>query len=140
MKLKVKCVHKDARLPVYGHKGDAGLDIFSVNNCILEPGRVLPVPTGIKIALPKDYVGLIWDKSGISLKGVHCLAGVVDCGYRGEIKVVMINLGNKPFIIDKGMKIAQLLVQPVQKVEIVELDGLDNTTRGENGFGSTGKY
>jgi dUTP pyrophosphatase len=67
MELKVKRVHKDARLPVYGHKGDAGLDIFSVNNCILEPGRAFPVPTGIKIALPKGYVGLIWDKSGISL-------------------------------------------------------------------------
>jgi len=140
MELKVKRIHKDARLPIYGHKGDAGLDIFSVNNCILEPGRAFPVPTGIKIALPKDYVGLIWDKSGISLNGVHRLAGVVDCGYRGEIKVVMINLGDTPFVIDKGMKIAQLLVQPVQKVEIVEVDGLDNTIRGENGFGSTGKY
>jgi len=140
MELKVKRVHKDARLPIYGHKGDAGLDIFSVNNCILEPGRAFPVPTGIKIAIHKGYVGLIWDKSGISLKGVHRLAGVVDSGYRGEIKVVMINLGDKPFMVDKGMKIAQLLVQPVQKVEIVEVDGLDNTTRGENGFGSTGKY
>ncbi len=140
MELKVKRVHKDARLPVYGHKGDAGLDIFSVNKCILEPSRAFPVPTGVKIAIPKGYVGLIWDKSGISLSGVHRLAGVVDSGYRGEVKVVMINLGDKPFVIDKGMKIAQLLVQPIQKVEVADVDGLDNTTRGEKGFGSTGKY
>jgi dUTP pyrophosphatase len=106
----------------------------------LEPGRAFPVPTGIKIAIPKGYVGLIWDKSGISLSGVHRLAGVVDSGYRGEVKVVMINLGDKPFVIDKGMKIAQLLVQPIQKVEVADVDGLDNTIRGEKGFGSTGKY
>ena len=140
MKLKVKRIHEDAKLPLYQHKGDAGLDIFSSVDCILEKGEVKPIPSGIKVAIPKGYVGLIWDKSGISLKGVHRLAGVVDSGYRGEVRVVMVNLGDEPFVIEKGMKIAQLLIQPVSEVEVVEAEELEDTSRGEEGFGSTGKY
>ena len=98
------------------------------------------MPTGIQIAVPAGHVGLVWDKSGISLKGVHRLAGVVDAGYRGEVQVVMINLGAAPFAVRKGMKIAQLLVQPVAAVEVVECEALDDTSRGEGGFGSTGLY
>ena len=140
MELKVTRFHKDAKLPQYGHKGDAGLDVFSVIDVVLEPMQALPVPTGVKIAIPEGHVGLIWDKSGISLNGIHCLAGVIDSGYRGEVKKVMINLSRKPFVIAKGMKIAQMLVQPVIKMEVVESDELAETVRGEGGFGSTGKY
>jgi len=140
MKLKVKRIHPEAKLPVYGHPGDAGLDLFSVVDRDLAPGEVFAVPTGIQIAVPAGHAGLVWDKSGISLKGVHRLAGVVDAGYRGEVQVVMINLGTAPFPVRKGMKIAQLLVQPVAAVEIVEADSLDDTSRGEGGFGSTGLY
>ena len=96
--------------------------------------------TGIKMAVPQGYVGLVWDKSGISLKGVHRLAGVVDSGYRGEVKVVMINLSDTPFVVEKGMKIAQMLIQPVENVDVTEVDELEDSTRGEDGFGSTGKY
>jgi len=92
------------------------------------------------VAVPAGHVGLVWDKSGISLKSVHRLAGVVDSGYRGEVQVVMINLGAVPFAVRKGMKIAQMLVQPVAAVEVVESDSLDGTSRGEGGFGSTGLY
>ena len=140
MKLKVKRIHEDAKLPLYQHKGDAGLDIFSSIDCVLEKGEVKPVSSGIKVAIPEGYVGLIWDKSGISLKGVHRLAGVVDSGYRGEVKVVMVNLGDEPFVIEKGMKIAQILIQPINEVEVVEVEELEETSRGEEGFGSTGKY
>ena len=140
MKLKVKRIHEDAKLPLYQHKGDAGLDVFSSIDCVLEKGEVKPISSGIKVAIPEGYVGLIWDKSGISIKGVHRLAGVVDSGYRGEVKVVMVNLGDEPFVIDKGMKIAQLLIQPINKVKIVEVEELEETSRGEEGFGSTGKY
>ena len=140
MKLKVKRIHEDAKLPIYKHKGDAGLDVFSSIDCVLEKGEVKPIPLGIKVAIPEGYVGLIWDKSGISLKGVHRLAGVVDSGYRGEIKVVMVNLGAEPFIIEKRMRIAQLLIQPVNEVEVIEVEELEETSRGEEGFGSTGKY
>ena len=140
MELKVKRIHPDAKLPVYGHPGDAGLDLFSVADRELAPGEVFAVPTGVQIAVPPGHVGLVWDKSGISLKGVHRLAGVIDAGYRGEIQVVMINLGGTPFAIRKGMKIAQMLVQPVTSVTVVESDALDDTSRGEGGFGSTGLY
>lgn len=140
MELKVKKVQMDAKLPQYGHTGDAGLDLFSSIDFVLEKGQVEAIPSGIKVAIPDGYVGLIWDKSGVSLKGVHRLAGVIDSGYRGEVKVVMINLSDKPFAIDKGMKIAQMLVQPITLVRVVEAEDLDNTSRGEGGFGSTGEF
>jgi dUTP pyrophosphatase len=140
MELKVKRIHPDARLPLYGHPGDAGLDLFAVAPVDLEPGRAEAVPTGIQMAVPKGYVGLIWDKSGISLAGIHRLAGVVDAGYRGEVKVVLINLGRESFRVEKGMKIAQILVQPVSEMQVRETRELDATRRGEGGFGSTGRF
>ncbi|MBE0711207.1 MAG: dUTP diphosphatase [Candidatus Aminicenantes bacterium] len=140
MVLRVKRIHPEAKLPVYGHPGDAGVDLFSVVDRELAPGEVFAVPTGIQVAVPAGYVGLVWDKSGISLKGMHRLAGVVDSGYRGEVQVVMINLAAAPFSVRKGMKIAQMLVQPVAAVEVVESDSLDDTSRGQGGFGSTGLY
>ena len=140
MELRVKRIHPEAKLPVYGHPGDAGLDLFSVVDRELGPGEVFAVPTGIQVAIPAGHVGLVWDKSGISLQGVHRLAGVVDSGYRGEVQVVMINLGAVPFALRKGMKIAQMLVQPVAAVEVVQSGSLDGTSRGEGGFGSTGLY
>jgi len=140
MKLRVKKIHPEARLPVYQHAGDAGLDLFSVVDDVLGAGEVKAIPTGIKMAIPEGCVGLVWDKSGISLQGVHRLAGVVDAGYRGEVRVVMANLGREPFIVKKGMKIAQMLIQPVAAPEVIEADDLDETSRGEGGFGSTGRF
>ena len=140
MELRVKRIYPEAKLPVYGHPGDAGLDLFSVVDRELRPGEVFAVPTGIQVAVPAGHVGLVWDKSGISLQGVHRLTGVVDSGYRGEVQVVMINLGAAPFAIKKGMKIAQMLVQPVAAVSVIECEALDGTPRGQGGFGSTGLY
>jgi dUTP pyrophosphatase len=140
MELRVRRIHPEAKLPVYGHPGDAGLDLFSVVDRAVAPGEAFAVPTGIQVAIPVGSVGLIWDKSGLSLKRVHRLAGVVDAGYRGEVQVVMINLSPDPFDIRKGMKIAQMLIQPVAAVRVVESDNLDDTSRGDGGFGSTGLY
>ena len=140
MQLKVMRIRDGAKLPRRAHPGDAGLDLFAEAGRVLEPGRPVPVPTGIRMAIPEGHVGLIWDKSGISLSGVHRLAGVVDSGYRGEVKVVMINLGPEPFVIDPGMKIAQILIQPVLSLHVTESDDLDSTRRGEGGFGSTGRF
>ena len=140
MKLAVKRIHPEAKLPVRGHPGDAGLDLFAVEDGLLAPGEIRPISTGIQIAVPAGHVGLIWDKSGISLQGVHRLAGVVDAGYRGEVRVVLANLGRESFEIRKGMKIAQMLVQSVAAPEVVETDELDATSRGEDGFGSTGRF
>lgn len=138
--LKVKRIHNDAKLPSYGHKGDAGLDLFTSVNAVIETGQILSVPTGIKVAIPEGHVGLIWDKSGVSLRGVHRLAGVIDSGYRGEIKVVLVNLGHQAYSLEKGMKIAQLIIQPVNTVTVMEVRNLGDTPRGEGGFGSTGEY
>jgi dUTP pyrophosphatase len=138
--LKVQRISGDSKLPTYGHPGDAGLDLFSVEDIALEAGQAGPVPTGIKIAVPEGNVGLVWDKSGISLKGVHRLAGVIDSTYRGEVKVILINLGSETFHISRGMKVAQLLIQPVVSVRVIETENLDITSRGENGFGSTGLF
>lgn len=140
MKIRVQKIHHQAKLPSYSHKGDAGLDLFCSEDKVVERGEVKALPTGIKMAIPPGYVGLIWDKSGISLKGIHRLAGVIDSGYRGEVKVVMINLGGEKFRVKKGMKIAQIIIQPMNTVEVVEEEELDDSSRGERGFGSTGEY
>ena len=142
MKLRVKKIVAEARLPIYQHPGDAGMDLFAAEEVKLGPGEAKAVPTGIRMAIPEGYVGLIWDKSGISLQGVHRLAGVVDAGYRGEVKVVMINLEKAPYVFKPGQKVAQMLIQPVQAVEIVDVaEGeLDETARGAGGFGSTGHF
>lgn len=140
MEIKIKKITPEAKAPAYAHPGDAGMDLFSCADMSLAPGETKPVPTGIQMAIPQGYVGLVWDKSGISLKGVHRLAGVVDAGYRGEVRVVMVNLGTEPFEIKPGMKIAQMLIQPVEAPTIVESDTLDDTSRGAGGFGSTGLF
>jgi len=140
MKIMVKKLIPEARMPAYQHEGDAGMDLFSCVELSIKPGETVPVPTGIQMAIPFGYVGLIWDKSGLALRGVHRLAGVVDAGYRGEVKVVLTNLGPEPFAVTKGMKIAQMLIQPVESPVILEVEELEPTTRGEGGFGSTGLY
>ncbi len=140
MKLKVKRIHPQAKLPAYAHPGDAGFDLFSCVDLVLGPGEVKAVPTGIQMAIPLGFVGLVWDKSGISLKAVHRLAGVVDAGYRGEVQVVLVNLGREPYPVKAGMKVAQMLIQPVHAVEIEDAAELEDTSRGEGGFGSTGLY
>jgi dUTP pyrophosphatase len=140
MKLKIKRVHPEAKLPAYAHRGDAGFDLFACVDHDLAPGEVKAVSTGIQMAIPEGFVGLVWDKSGISLKGVHRLAGVVDAGYMVEVQVVLVNLSREPYAVRKGMKIGQMLIQPVHSVEIEDAAELDDTTRGEGGFGSTGLF
>ena len=140
MDIRIKKINQDAKIPVYAHAGDAGMDLFSCVDMVIGPGETMPVQTGIRMAIPAGYVGLVWDKSGISLKGVHRLAGVVDAGYRGEVRVVMANVGRELFIVKAGMKIAQMLIQPVEAPTIIEADELDDTSRGDGGFGSTGLF
>jgi dUTP pyrophosphatase len=140
MRIKVKKMSPESKLPLYQHPGDAGLDLFSAVDDVIAAGEVKAIPTGIKMAIPEGFVGLIWDKSGLSLRGVHRLAGVVDAGYRGEVRVVLANLSREPFAIQRGMKIAQMLIQPVATVEVVEAEELGGTSRGEGGFGSSGRF
>lgn len=139
VKIKVKKLRPDAILPHYNHEGDAGMDLYAVEDVILWPNEPVAVPTGLSIELPKGYVSLIWDKSGFALKeGIKTMAGVIESNYRGEYKVVLINTTAQYYYIDKGDKIAQLLIQPVMRAEIEEVQELSETTRGAGGFGSTG--
>jgi dUTP pyrophosphatase len=125
--------------PCYAHAGDAGFDLRAGCELVIPAGGRVMAPTGIRMAIPPGYVGLVWDRSGLAAKhGIHCLAGVIDSGYRGEVKVVMQNLGSEPFTLERGMRIAQMLIQPVAKAELVRVDNLEDSSRGEGGFGSTG--
>jgi len=137
--LKVKRLG-DAKLPTYHHEGDAGLDLYSAEEVTLLPGKKIGVKTGAAVAIPDGYVGLIWDKSGISMKyGLKTLGGVIDSGYRGEVIVGMVNLGDEPHTFEKGDKVAQMIIQKKESVSIEEVDELDDTDRGDKGFGSSGK-
>ncbi|MDD5342285.1 MAG: dUTP diphosphatase [Patescibacteria group bacterium] len=140
LSVKIKRLNSEARLPEYAFPGDAGLDLFSCENYTIKPSERRTFPVGIALELPNGYVGLVWDKSGLaSKKGIHCLSGVLDSGYRGELMIVLLNTGENPQEIKKGDKIAQLLVQPVEQAKIVEVEKLSDTERGQGGFGSTGR-
>lgn len=140
MKVKIKKIHPAAVIPRYAHPGDAGLDLFTVKSLELEPRERKSVPLGLAVEIPDGYVGLIWDKSGLSHKyGIKSFGGVVDSGYRGEIHIGVINLSDKFFSFEKGHKIGQLLIQKIERIEFEEADKLADSSRGGDGFGSTGK-
>lgn len=140
MQLKVKKLYEDSKLPVKGHPGDAGLDLFTRESVVLAPGEQKRILTGVAVEIPEGYVGLIWDKSSISFnQGLTNLGGVIDCGYRGELMVSLLNTSNKEQVIEKGHKVAQMVVQKFLDCEIVEADFLSETIRGEGREGSTGK-
>ena len=141
MILKVKRLAEGAQLPHYAHPGDAGLDLFSNESAALDPGQSRLVRTGISVELPENTEGEVRPRSGLALK--HAITvlnspGTIDAGYRGEVGVILINHGRERFVIEKGMKIAQLLVKPVIMAEVKEVGELSETRRGQGGFGSTG--
>lgn len=138
IKLKVKKINPNAKLPERKNEGDAGLDLYCIEDYTIKPFEIKQISTGIAIEIPKGYFGLIKDRSGLSMKGLHVLAGVIDENYRGEIKIVLINLSNNEIKIEKHTRIAQLLIIPYLKVNVVEVIELSETERGEKGFGSTG--
>jgi dUTP pyrophosphatase len=130
----------DGSLPQYGSEGAAGADLAASGDMTLAPGARAAVPTGIRLEIPPGHVGLIWPRSGLAVRhGIDTLAGVVDSDYRGEIKVVLVNHGAEPVRIAAGDRVAQLLVQRVDRAVFVRDDGLASTSRGESGFGSTGR-
>ena len=139
--IKALKMHPDAQVPRYAHigpYGDLAADLYAVSEWRLEPGETVAIPTGIAIGLPPGYGALVEDRSGMALRGLTTLAGVIDPGYRGEIKVVLTNLSSLVHTIFRGDRIAQLRI--VQKIEadfeLVEL--LDETPRNTGGFGSSG--
>ncbi len=130
-------------LPSYESVGAAGMDLRAAvtDALVLRPGERAAIPTGMILEIPQGHEGQIRPRSGLALKhGVTCLnsPGTIDCDYRGEIKVILANLGAEPFTVTRGMRIAQIVIAPVTRVEIDEVLQLGETTRGEGGFGSTG--
>ena len=140
----VRRLDPDLPLPAYAKPGDAGVDLRATESVTLLPGggRAL-VPTGIAVAIPRGYAGFVQPRSGLALKhGVTCLntPGLIDADYRGELKVLLINTDPaESFEIERGERIAQLVIQAVEHVQFVEVDALDDTERGDGGFGHTGR-
>jgi len=144
MKVRIKRLSHayDLELPSYKTSGAVGLDLRACieESIVLKPFDIVLIPTGFAIEIPEGCEGQIRPRSGLSLKGITVLnsPGTIDQDYRGEIKVILINLGKEDFIIHRGDRIAQLVICPIQKVELIEVEELSETDRGGNGFGSTG--
>jgi len=125
--------------PEYHSDGAAGADLRAAEQIVVQPGGVAAVGTGLRVAIPVGYVGLVWPRSGLALRhGIDTLAGVIDSDYRGELKVLLANHGGMPFEIQVGDRVAQLLLQPVARADFLKVEGLPPTGRNEGGFGSTG--
>jgi len=143
MKIKFKKLKPEAKLPIYGHPGeDAGLDLFSLEDKEIKPGKRELFELGFALEFNNNYAAIIKDKGGPPLKhGLHTMGGVFDSGYRGEYNVLLVNLGQEPITIKKGQKIAQLVIYPIAIANIEEVNELDNnSSRGTGQHGSTGEF
>ena len=143
IKIQIKLLDEDLPMPRYQHEGDAGLDLPSRVDYVLEPGERAMIPTGIAVAIPRGYAGFVLPRSGLASRHGIALVnspGLVDSGYRGEMAIVMINTDKREaFHIKRGDRIAQLVIQKVEAVVPRRVDELDDTARGSGGFGSTGQ-
>jgi dUTP pyrophosphatase len=140
--LDVRRLDPELPVPQYAHPGDAGLDLFAADTTVLAPGERALMPCGVAVAIPEGHVGLVHPRSGLAVDhGLTLLnaPGTIDSGYRGELKVLLINHGQEPVEVRHGQRIAQLLLMPVALVDVREVDRLDSTARGTGGFGSTGR-
>lgn len=141
MTVNFKRIHPDALLPAYARPGDAGMDVCSCERATLQPGERKLVKTGLIMELPHGTEAQMRPRSGLALKhGITLLntPGTIDEGYRGEVGVILINLGRDPFEVTTGMRIAQMVITPVLRVDTSEVSDVSDTARGANGFGSTG--
>lgn len=140
----LQVIDKSAGIPQYAHPGDAGADLITTEDCVLAPGERAILPTGLAIALPEGYVAYVMPRSGLAAKqGVTVInaPGVVDAGYRGEVKVALVNLNKDQTVsLAKGDRIAQLVIQKVEKANFIEVEQLPETARGAGGYGSTGGF
>lgn len=144
MKISIKRLHSwDLPIPKYMTEGSSGIDLYAANDepILIAKGQIVLVPTSIALAIPQGYEAQVRPRSGLALKhGITVLntPGTIDADYRGEIKVIVINLGDKEYSLQRGERIAQLVFSKIEKVELVEVEDLDETIRGEGGFGHTG--
>lgn len=141
MNVNIKLLRDYSKIPHYAHIGDAGADLFSSETIHVAPGDIVAVPTGVAMEIPESFVGYINPKSGLAMKGMTVLnaPGTIDSGYRGEIKVIMINHSNFSYHINRGDKIAQMVFHKFHTAWFEPVDELNETSRGTGGFGSTGQ-
>lgn len=143
MKIEVTRLDQELPLPTYARAGDAGLDLLAAEDVELKPGERSAVPTGLAVAVPEGFAGFVHPRSGRALKEGLTVAnapGTIDAGYRGEVKVILVNLDpTEPVYVTRGEKIAQLVIQRVEAADLVEVDELPGSDRGTGGFGSTGR-
>jgi dUTP pyrophosphatase len=134
------CVGEGGSLPEYSSTGAAGADLRASEAVAIAPGARAAVPTAIRLQIPPGHVGLVWPRSGLAVRhGIDTLAGVIDSDYRGEVRVVLVNHGDEPFRVEKGDRIAQILVQRVERAAFTAVPSIADTDRGGGGFGSTGR-
>jgi len=139
----IKRLSKNIELPKYETNGSSGMDLSAniENQIKVEPGKTSIIPTGISVSIPKNFEIQIRSRSGLAAKSqisVLNSPGTIDADYRGELKVILINLSNKTFVVEGGARIAQMVLCPIVKAKFKEVDNLDDTIRGDGGFGSTG--
>jgi dUTP pyrophosphatase len=136
----VRRLRPDALVPEQAYEGDAGLDLSACEAVVLQPGGRAVVPTGLAVEIPEGHAGFVQPRSGLAAQhgiGIVNSPGLIDSGYRGEIRVVLLNTGDEPFAVEPGMRIAQLVVVPVAAVRVIEVDELAVSERGSRGFGSS---
>ncbi|HDP73868.1 MAG TPA: dUTP diphosphatase [Candidatus Woesearchaeota archaeon] len=139
LSIKVKKLSDNAELPEYMYESDVGLDFRSNEDATLKPMEQKHVKTGVAVIIPENHVGLIRDRAGIVSKmNVHTVAGTFDPEYRGEVTIGLVNLGENEVMIEKGMRIAQMIIVPAARVDVEEVDELPDTERSDKSFGSTG--
>lgn len=139
MELRWKKLDERAKAPIKGHPGDAGIDFLALEKVVFLPGAQMRVRTGIAVEIPEGHVGLIWDKSSISFnKGLKVMGGVIDAGFRGEVVLSLFNTNNKEQVLEYGDKVAQMIIQKFEDRELLEVQTLSETVRGEGREGSTG--
>ena len=142
MDIPVKLLHPLARVPKRAHSGDAGVDLCAVEDAELPAGGRCDVGTGLALAIPEGYAGFVQPRSGLAFRhGIMVVnsPGLIDAGYRGEVRVVLLNSGREPFRVSIGDRIAQLVIQKVEEARFSAADELPETSRGEGGFGSSGR-
>lgn len=132
-------VHPEAVLPTRAYPNDAGMDIYCLEDVILTPAQGKVTRTGIALAIPNGYVGMVADRSSMAKRGVKTAGGVIDSGYRGEVHVVLWNISGQEIRINRGERIAQMLILPIATPAVQEVSALGETARGTQGFGSSGK-
>lgn len=138
--LKIQKLDPELPTPHYAYTDDAAFDMYARENVVLEPGEKAIIPTGIAMEIPAGYVGLVWDKGSVGIKGgVKTLGGVVDSNYRGEVMIGVVNLSKETYTFERGHKVAQMIIQKKETVEIEEVNEISETERGEGRFGSSGK-